>query len=334
MRSNSARVSMLLALVCALVGATGCGDDSSPAGDVGPLGDAGGEGLSVLLEAEDSITEGLVAGEGDEAVADGWAVRFDQYAIVVGDVELRSVTESSDVFGASGLVAYDLVVTPPSGALLWSVAGLSSGRWQFAYRQGDASEATRDESVSETDFERMVAAECTYLVEGAITREDGRTCPPNDAALPVGVVADADGCYANADVSFSFCVPARTGYGPCELDGAEGVAITSGANSASISIHGDHLFFNGFPEGAEGGVTRLAQWLADCDLNLDGEVTQAELEAIRIDDLAEIDSRFDLGGAPALPGGESLTHVWSYVRAQLSTQGHFNGEGECAAASD
>ena len=58
-------------------------------------------------------------------------------------------------------------------------------------------------------------------------------------------------------------------------------------------------------------------------------LTEAELESIAIDDLAEIDSRYDLGGAPPLAGDEPLDDMWAYTRAQLKTQGHFNGEGEC-----
>jgi len=94
----------------------------------------------------------------------------------------------------------------------------------------------------------------------------------------------------------------------------------------AATIHGDHIFFNGFPESGEGGVMRLAQWLADCDLNLDGEVTREELEMIAPADLPEIDTRFQLGGSPITP----LLEMWDYVTAQLKTQGHFQGEGECA----
>ena len=85
------------------------------------------------------------------------------------------------------------------------------------------------------------------------------------------------------------------------------------------------MFFNGFPEGTEGGVVRLAQWLADCDLNLDGTVSQSELQSIAPSDLAEIDDRFQLGGSPISP----LNTMLDYITAQLKTQGHYQGEGEC-----
>ena len=105
-----------------------------------------------------------------------------------------------------------------------------------------------------------------------------------------------------------------------------GFAISAGrTQTVAATIHGDHLFFNGFPEGDEGGVTRLAQWLADCDLNLDGTVTQDELEAIAPSQLPEIDDRYQLGGSPVTP----LDDMHDYVISQLKTQGHFQGEGEC-----
>jgi hypothetical protein len=70
---------------------------------------------------------------------------------------------------------------------------------------------------------------------------------------------------------------------------------------------------------------RLAQWLADSDLNLDGSVTPQELQAIPPSVLSEIDARYQLGGSPITP----LRSMWDYFRAQLETQGHMNGEGEC-----
>ena len=64
------------------------------------------------------------------------------------------------------------------------------------------------------------------------------------------------------------------------LGGVPGVSVTADSTQTSaLTLHGDHLFFNGFPEGDEGGVMRLAQWIADCDLNLDGTVTNDELQA-------------------------------------------------------
>jgi hypothetical protein len=115
-------------------------------------------------------------------------------------------------------------------------------------------------------------------------------------------------------------------FGPCSIDDLPGVSVPEGSrNSVSITLHGDHPFFNGFPAADEGGVERLAQWLADCDLDLDGTVTQDELEQVQIADLAAMDERYHWEGSPI-----TVETAWDYVRAQLKTQGHMDGEGECA----
>jgi hypothetical protein len=190
----------------------------------------------------------------------------------------------------------------------------------------------RDPSVSEADFNAMTTGNFTYLIDGTLTKADGRSCPPTTLAMPppgavvMGMNGGGDNCYANTSIAFEIGVNAATVFGPCEVDGVPGLSIASGSTTTvAFTIHGDHLFFNGFPEGDESGVMRLAQWLADCDLNVDGTVSQAELEMIAPSSLPEIDTRFELGGSPITP----LDTMWTYVTAQLKTQGHFQGEGEC-----
>ena len=187
--------------------------------------------------------------------------------------------------------------------------------------------------MSEADAALMAQNGWTYFIEGALSKGDGRSCPP--AALAASGEASADGmnaggdpCYAAPQVSFSIGAEAETEYGPCEIDEVSGFSITEGGTqTVAATIHGDHIFFNGFPEGDEGGVSRLAQWLADSDLDLDGAVSNEELAKIAPADLSELDARYQLGGSPIKP----LNTMETYVRAQLKTQGHFQGEGECPA---
>jgi hypothetical protein len=187
--------------------------------------------------------------------------------------------------------------------------------------------------VEEVDYDEMVANDWTYLIDGVLTKADGQSCPPADLASPGdktsnGNTSGSNACYDAPSVRFVFGVTAETRFGPCELDGVPGVAITAdGTQTVATTLHGDHLFFNGFPEGDEGGVMRLAQWLADCDLNLDGTVTKDELEAIAPSQLTELDSRYQLGGSPITP----LEDMYDYLAAQMKTQGHYQGEGECPA---
>lgn len=294
-------------------------------------GAPGGE-VSLLLEPEAAIIEGIPAGPGAEEIQDGWSVTFSQYVMTVGPVQLRS-RGGDDARGSdSGRFAIDLRQLPARGTELWKISDLADGRWDVLFAS-EASGAERHESVSADDFDALAAGGFTHLLGGTLTHPAGRSCPPASLAdvpsdaEPIGQNAASDDCYAATTLSFSLRLRAEVTYGPCVIDGLPGVAVSAGeVETAAISMHGDHLFFGGFPEGSEGEVRRYAQWLADCDLNLDGVVTSEELEQIPPSLLAEFDERFPLGGSPLRPVDNLLT----YVASQLSTQGHFEGEGECA----
>lgn len=294
---------------------------------------AGTGSLSVLLEAEDVIVRGLQAGERNQDIRDGWSVHFEKYLIAIGGIHVHHSRESIDAQAAHVFVA-DLTRIPESGLELWRFDGLRAGRWEFGYITPGASDAdSRHSSVTAADYREMRERDWTYWIQGHLTRTDGRSCPPSaraepaSGALPNGSNSAGDACYAATTIQFDLGVRARTHYGLCELDGLPGVSIpVGGSQTVSTTIHGDHLFFNGFPAGGEGGVRRLAQWLADSDLNLDGTVTTEELAALAPAELAEIDERFQMAGSPLTP----LDTLRTYVRAQLKTQGHFQGEGECA----
>ena len=299
-------------------------------------GSGGGDAeLDILIEAEDVIIDGLTPGDGAENIRDGWTVSFNKYVTVVGEVDIHLSTDETIEGEAPETYAIDLTTIPPAGVSKWRITELADGTYEFFYGTHGAGEATRDDSVSEADFAEMQAGGWTYLIDGTITKADGVSCPPASLVNPGSTAIEAgtsnsagDPCYVNTSVSFRIGAEAETAFGPCEIDGAPGVSVTSGSvTPAAITIHGDHIFFNGFPEGDEGGTLRLAQWLADADLNLDGAVTKDELEAISPSDLAELDDRYQLGGSPITP----LNNMWDYVRAQLKTQGHFQGEGECPA---
>ena len=288
--------------------------------------------LRVLLESEDVIVDGLQAGDDVENIQDGWSASFEKYIVAIGDIDMHlSVDESVDV-EAADIFVVDLTEVPSGGLALWEVADMPEGRWEFNYSTlGAADGSTRHESVSEEDYNAMVANDWTYWIDGVLTNGNGQSCPPKALATPGdkapnGNKSGDNDCYDASAIRFTFGASAETTFGPCEIDEVTGFAITAnGTQTVAATIHGDHIFFNGFPEGSEGGTTRLAQWLADCDLNLDGTVTKDELEAISPSQLPEIDERFQLGGSPITP----LNDMYDYVTAQLKTQGHFQGEGEC-----
>ena len=321
-RSNALLVAApasLIALCMAVLG--GCSSDDASSGT-----------LNVLVEAETTISNGLVAGSGVEDIADGWDVSFEKYLVNIGEVELRFATDTDILETDNGQYVVDLVLVGESSVPLFAFESIDSGRWEFNYHTLPASsESQRHDTTDQADFDRMVSDSLTYLIKGTITNPTGVSCPPPGLATPpdgqTGEENDGVVCYTNTEISFELPVGKTTEFGRCEIGPAGGVSVTEGGDSpVALTIHGDHMFFNGFPDGDESGVTRLAQWFADSDLNLDGEVTVEELEAIAPSDLREIDERYSLpGGAPI-----EVDNMFNFVEAQTKTQGHVEGEGECS----
>jgi len=95
--------------------------------------DAGTGRLTVLLEAEDTITEGLDPGSDGENVADGWQVRFDDHLVGTGEVAVAFATDPTLAIEDDRRFVGDLAQVPASGLGLWRLVGLDEGRWQFAY---------------------------------------------------------------------------------------------------------------------------------------------------------------------------------------------------------
>jgi hypothetical protein len=98
-----------------------------------------------------------------------------------------------------------------------------------------------------------------------------------------------------------------------------------GTLTANFTIHGDHWFFNGFPEGSE-VVARQAQWVVDADLDHDGETTLDELKQTKAADVfpSSGDAKYSFAGSPV-----PVRTAYDFLVSQAHTVGHFQGEGEC-----
>lgn len=302
-------------------------------GSFSVLGCAQGTGdLAVRVKPEITIKNGVVAGQRSENMRDGWTATFDKYVVVLGPVFVSQLSDASRTEEAHETFVLDLKKVPESGAELWKLPGLDEGRWNVGFELSTgAHDAERHSTVTKEDFERIVDEDLTYLIEGSISKEGGLSCPPKALVeapdrKPAGQSMGGSDCYEAETVAFSFAVRAPTVFDACELDGIPGVAIGSGGvRTTSITLHGDHMFFNGFPVGDEGSVRRLAQWIADSDLNLDGVVSEAELKRIPLGALAAIDPDvYQLGGSPI-----ELETAYDFLRGALKTQGHMESEGEC-----
>lgn len=269
----------------------GCGESSTPQG-----------ALTIAIQAEDTITQGLAAGTGDEDIVDGWSVTFDKFVAVFGEAHLHPVGGGAEIHAHADLVV-DLSTIPETGRVIHTGTH-PEGRYGFEYTMPVAeTDMERDPSVSQADFDRMVSEGCSYLIVGSATN-------------------------GTRTIAFDFCLDAEAVYECSSTDGMEGIVLSAGSTTSFLTVHGDHLFFNGFPAGDEGVVRRRAGWLALVDdaTGADGTVDVADLEASPISLLPP--SEYALSGAPMVEGAP-ITTMALYARAQLSTQGHLNGEGEC-----
>ena len=282
-----------LVAACAIAG---CGGD----------GRSGDGNLSVLLEAEETIVDGIQAGTGDENILDGFDIEFSRYIATVGLVAMNQGNGSNAQTSTVVAVAdFTSLGTPPPE--LTSFSGIPTGQYtEFGFETPAADSAVVNvNSVESSDVDAMIANGWSYIVEGTITRIS------DSASKEFRIEADVPAIYTN-----------------CALEGQEPGANVSRSSSATVTLHGDHIFFNGFPE-EEGNVQRLAQWLWDIeDVNDDGVLSRPDFEAA-----TDVGSLFPTPpeGVYELTGGpvSSIENAWDFVRAQLATQGHLNGEGEC-----
>jgi hypothetical protein len=266
-------------------------------------GQAGQGRVRILLSAEASISEGLSQGSGAENTRD-YGVRFTKFLATVGPVSLaRSRGKLTAALSETFVV--DMTQVGEDGVELGVIDDLESGEWDkfgFETPLADA-QAQRFAGVSESDYAEMVREGYTYWIEGSVER------------------ADADG----GPVSFAIKAAVPTSFHDCEHDGEPGVSVLAeGTATATITLHGDHMFFNSFPTGTEANIARMAGYIVDADVDHDGYVDDDELALRDATDAFTRARGYSLDGAPIL-----IDDALDFVRAQLATQGHYQGEGEC-----
>lgn len=271
-------------------------------------GSAGEGRVRILLSAEDSISGGLALGSDVENTKD-YGVHYTKFLATVGNVALRR-SRSNLSSRDDRVFVVDMMQVGEEGIELSVRDGLRAGEWdKFSYETPRASaDAQRHASVSEADFDEMVEHGYTYWIEGEVER----------------------GAAAGGPVRFTIKAAVPTDFHDCEYDGEPGVTVVAeGTASAVITLHGDHIFFNTFPTSAEANIERLAGYIVAADANADGEVDNDELAALDATDAFPRGRGYSLDGAPIL-----IDTAFDFVRAQLATQGHYQGEGECIFTLD
>jgi hypothetical protein len=272
--------------------ASGCGEDTV----------SGNGDLGVYLAAEESISEGLGAGTGEEEASEDYAVTFEKYLVAIGSVQVAQENGANAVSDETVFVA-DMRAVGENGLEIAKFNDLSAGQWpEFGFSTViPGASATALAGTSAEDLAFMVERGITYWIEGTVQRPE-------------------------KPVRFVLQVPVNSRNQDCALDGNPGVVVMNGPSSATVTLHGDHIFFNAFPSGAEGVVRRRAGWIVEADTDDDGLVTSEDLAKIDASTLFTSDKGYSLSlPFPNFP----IVTALDYVRAQLATQGHLNGEGGC-----
>jgi len=284
-------------------------------------GSAGSGNAQIFVEPEDSIPDGLEAGSGEEQIQDGWSVQYDTFLVTIGNVHAARSSDPTDEARNGALYVVDLKNVPAGGLIVADFQNLEATRWDkvgfdlantpFASQKG--------EGISDGDYARMTQGGYSVFIQGRMTKAGGNSCRPN---------APND-CVARSEVTFSWGLKAGTSFDDCaSADGEAGFSVPSGGTvQVKPTIHGDHWFFSNITQGAE-LTRRLAQWIADADLDRNGDTTLDELRQIPAAQLFTQARGYSISGS-LIP----IETAYDFLEAQARTLGDYQGDGECPTRS-
>ena len=270
----------------------------------------GFHGKVSLYVAAGSGVGGLEPGAKGENTVDGWTVDYDKLIVMVGAVAAESSdTGESLHIGVSAGHIVDLrqASLPQILASGDFLAGLYKN---VGFSMPGASEASRLlKPATDEDFDIMVKGGYSIYMEGRLTNPAGQSCNPEDP----------NKCTPAPMLTFRWGLAAATKYSGCsgltvELDQTTRVTVT---------IPGDHWFRSKF---TPNDLPRRAQWIADADLDRNGETTLEELKMIKASLLFTPELDYDLAGAP-IP----VDTAHDFLEAQVRTLGLNTATG-CQAA--
>lgn len=284
---------------------------------VSGCGDSGAGNAQIFVEGEDTIINGLDPGTELENVKDGWTVRYDKFLITLGNFRASQSRKPTAKLTEPKTFVLDMQAIPSSGFLLAEFKDAEATRWdKVGYDEAIATAAsTKGTDTSQADYDLMVAGGYSIFVAGTITKPDGQSCRPTSPA----------DCIAAPTVRFAWGFPAATAADDCgPEEGDSGFAIPSGGTAqVKLTIHGDHIFFSNMNLGVE-IVDRLAQWIANSDLDRNGEATLAEMKMVQAADVFKAPT-YNLSNAL----GVAVRTAYDYAETQERTIMHLQGEGDC-----
>lgn len=258
--------------------------------------DASGSGkVAFTTWGEEFIEEGIPA----TVFADGWSVKYDKFLVIIGNVKVADGATVAAEMATPRL--FNHVVAKPKAVV--ELASIGAKPWpNVSYVIGPAANADLGTGVTEADKTFMTTNGYGLYVEGKATK----------------------GAETR---SFKWGFTVKTLFDSCkgEVSGKEvdGVVVTNGGtDSVELTIHGDHLFYDDL-QSPEAKVR--FQNIADADADKNGEVTLAELEAVKLAKLPPANGGYGTGS------DSKVVDLKAFVTELSRTVGHYRGEGECFA---
>ena len=276
----------------------------------------------VFIVPEDSIVNGIQAGTENDNIQDGWTVTYSKFIVTIGSFRARS-TQTGEALASHDLLVLDLKAAPAGGYVVANFLDIPATRFDKVGEDMPAASGTVRAFAAAIDVKRMVDNRYAIYFEGSMSKPDGQSCKPSDPASckRAGTVADAI-----PTIRFRWGFAMGTSFDDCaSAQGDTGFVVPAGgAAQIKPTIHGDHWFFTDVTEGAE--ITkRYAQFVADCDLDSDGETTLDELKRVKSSDVFPIPKYRLSGGVGSVP----VATAYDYVKTQARTIHDFQGDGEC-----
>jgi hypothetical protein len=282
-----------------------------------PISGNGTGRVQVFIVPESTITDGISPGGGAEEIADGWKVEYSKFLVTVGNFRASS-TESGDSIGDPSVYVLDLRNAPAGGYVFADFGSAPAVRFDKVGEDMPAAKAgvRGIAPTSDADVAMMVAKGYALYFEGTITNDSGKSCNPTKPAE----------CVDARSITFKWGFAMGTSFYDCgSAQGDTGFAVPKGgAVQVKPTIHGDHWFFSDISQGAE-VTTRYAQYVADSDLDHDGETTLEELGKVKSADVFPA-AKYKLSGTV---GGAPIATALDFVKAQARTIHDFQGDGEC-----
>ncbi len=277
--------------------------------------------VQVFVEPEDTIPNGLEPGTEEENIKDGWKVTYDKFVVTVGNFRATRSDAPGDRLSDPTVYVLDLKNAPAGGYVIKTFDGVAAVHWdKVGYDLPNAKAGVRSlPPTAQADVDFMVQKGYSVYVEGSIEKPDGQSCTPGSNPAQ---------CVPATKVTFKWGLAAGASYDDCAgTDEVPGFAVpTGGSVGVKPTIHGDHWFFTNTVQSHL--TERFAQWIADSDLDHDGETTLEELENVKAADVFPSPTYNLAGGL-----GGPIRTAYDYLLEESRTLGDYQGEGECPTRS-